>query len=97
MLNFNEKIALKMSRAKEVSWGEKPRLHTMVEKLAAKAGVPKPKIYIVPGETPNAFASGCNFDNAAIAVTDGLLRVLYPEQREVFLTRELALIKKLAA
>jgi len=97
MLNLIEKNDLKMDRAKEVSWCEKPRLHTMVEKLAAKAGVPKPKIYIVSGKTPNVFASGCNFDNTAIAVTEGFLRVLYPEQREVSLTQELARIKKLAA
>ena len=97
MSNFNEKIDPEMSRTKEVSWNEKPRLHTMVEKLAAKAGVPKPRIYIVPSETPKAFATGCNFDNAAITVTEGFLRVLYPEQREGFLAQELASIKKLAA
>ena len=97
MITFNEKNALKMSRAKEVSWGEKPRLHTMVEKLAAKAGIPKPRIYIIPDETPNAFAIGDNFDNTAIIVTEGFLRVLFLEQREVLLTRELARIKKLAA
>jgi heat shock protein HtpX len=97
MLNSNEKIDLEDNLAKEVSWNEKPRLHTMIEKLAAKEEIPKPRIFIVPGVTPKAFASGCDFDNTAITVTEGFLRVLYPEQREVLLSQELASIKKLAA
>jgi len=82
-----------MNLAKEVSWCEKPRLHTMVEKLATKAGVPKPSIYVVPGETPNAFAAHNNPDKASITVTEGLLTKLFPEQRKVLLTREFDRIK----
>ncbi len=66
---FSDKIALKMSGAQEVSENEAPDLHQMVQKLAMQAGVPKPRVYIIPQDTPNAFATGRNPEHAAVAVT----------------------------
>lgn len=64
---FSDKMALKMSRARQVSRAEAHELHSMVEHLAAKAQLPKPGIYIMPGDTPNAFATGRNPDHAAVS------------------------------
>lgn len=90
---FSDKMALKMSRARQVSRAEAHELHSMVEHLAAKAQLPKPGIYIVPGDTPNAFATGRNPDHAAVAVTEGLLRLLNRDELEGVLAHELAHIK----
>jgi heat shock protein HtpX len=90
---FSDKLALKMSRAKEANNFEAPELHTMVEDLAARANLPKPRIYIMPGDTPNAFATGRNPDHAAVAVTEGLLRLLKRDELEGVLAHELAHIK----
>jgi heat shock protein HtpX len=90
---FSDKLALKMSRAKEANNSEAPELHTMVEDLAARANLPKPRIYIMPGDTPNAFATGRNPDHAAVAVTEGLLRLLKRDELEGVLAHELAHIK----
>ncbi len=90
---FSDKIALAMSGAKEVSANEAPELHQMVEKLSVQAGLPKPRVYIIPQETPNAFATGRNPEHAAVAVTEGISRILKPAELEGVLAHELAHIK----
>src|SRR4030042_7031674 len=66
---FSDKIVLKMYGAQEVSPAEAPELHRMVEDLAREAGIPKPKVYIIPDDSPNAFATGRNPEHAAVAAT----------------------------
>ena len=90
---FSDKIALAMSGAKEISVDQAPDLHQMVEKLSVQAGLPKPRVYIIPQDTPNAFATGRNPEHAAVAVTEGILRILKPEELEGVLAHELAHIK----
>ena len=90
---FSDKMALKMSRAREASNSDAPELHAMVEYLATKAKLPKPRVYIMPGDTPNAFATGRNPEHAAVAVTEGLLRLLNRDELEGVLAHELAHIK----
>jgi heat shock protein HtpX len=90
---FSGPMALKMSRAVEVGEAEEPELHRMIEVLARRAGVPKPKVYITPAEQPNAFATGRNPAHAAIAVTKGITRALPPRELEGVLAHEMAHIK----
>ncbi len=90
---FSGKMALKMSRAVEVSQAEEPELHRMIATLAERAGVPKPGVYITPAEQPNAFATGRNPKHAAIAVTQGIQRSLSPRELEGVLAHEMAHIK----
>ena len=90
---FSDKIALNMSGAQEVSVNEAPDLHHMVEKLAVQAGIPKPRVYIIPQDTPNAFATGRNPEHAAVAVTEGILRILRPEELEGVLAHELGHVR----
>jgi heat shock protein HtpX len=90
---FSDKIALKMSGAEEVTVEQAPDLHRAVERLAAQAGLPKPRVYVIPQDTPNAFATGRNPEHAAVAVTEGILRLLKPEELEGVLAHELAHIK----
>lgn len=90
---FSDKIALAMTGAQEVSVHEAPDLHRMVERLAMQAGLPKPRVYIIPQDTPNAFATGRNPDHAAVAVTQGILHLLSPAELEGVLAHELAHIK----
>jgi heat shock protein HtpX len=90
---FSDKMALAMSRAREVSVQDAPDLHGLVASLASRAGLPKPRVYIIPGETPNAFATGRNPEHAAVAVTQGLLRLLNRDELEGVLAHELAHIK----
>lgn len=90
---FSDKIALAMTGAQEVSVHEAPDLHQMVEKLAMQAGIPKPRVYIIPQDTPNAFATGRNPEHAAVAVTQGILHLLSPAELEGVLAHELAHIK----
>lgn len=90
---FSDKMALKMSRARQVSKIEAPELHALVEKLASRAGLPLPGVYIMPGDTPNAFATGRNPEHAAVAVTEGLLRLLNQDELEGVLAHELAHIQ----
>ena len=87
---YSDKIVLRMYKAREVSTSEAPMLHAAVEELAAKAGIPKPKVCIVPDQTPNAFATGRNPENAVVAVTEGILRVLNPEELRGVLAHEIA-------
>ena len=90
---FSDKIALAMSGAKEVSIHEAPELHQMVERLAVQAGLPKPRLYIIPQDTPNAFATGRNPEHSAVAVTEGILRILKPAELEGVLAHELSHIR----
>lgn len=90
---FSGKIALKMSKAVEVSDAEAPELHRMIATLAQRAGVPKPKVYVTPAEQPNAFATGRNPKHAAIAVTAGIQRALSQRELEGVLAHEMAHIK----
>lgn len=90
---FSDKIALSMSRAQEVSVAEAPDLHRAVEFLAQRAGLPKPRVYVIPDHAPNAFATGRNPQHSAVAVTQGILQLLDREELEGVLAHELAHIK----
>jgi heat shock protein HtpX len=90
---FSDKIALAMSGAQEVTLDQAPDLHRTVERLCVQAGLPKPRVYMIPQDTPNAFATGRNPEHAAVAVTEGILRLLRPEELEGVLAHELAHIK----
>ena len=90
---FSDKIVLRMYKAQEVSESEAPDLYRIVKDLAMKAGLPMPKVYIVPGDTPNAFATGRNEHHAVVAVTEGILRMLNRDELEGVLAHELTHIK----
>ncbi|WP_456434494.1 zinc metalloprotease HtpX [Thermosulfuriphilus sp.] len=90
---FSDKLALAMSGARPVSATQAPELHAIVEKLARSAGIPKPRVYIIPTQTPNAFATGRNPSHAAVAVTEGILQILNWDELEGVLAHELAHIK----
>jgi len=89
----SDKMALAMNRAREVSEAEAPELHQIVAQLASRAGIPKPRVYIVDNPTPNAFATGRNPEHAAVAVTTGILQVLNREELAGVLGHELGHIK----
>src|SRR5664279_2052976 len=86
---FSDKIALKMYRAQPVTREQLPRAYEVVERLAAKDGLPMPKIYVIPSESPNAFATGRNPQHASVAVTHGILGLLTDEELEGVLAHEL--------
>jgi len=90
---FSDKIVLRMYRAQEVTPQQAPELHRMVQDLAMKAGLPMPRLYIIPGDTPNAFATGRNEKHAVVAVTEGILRILSREELEGVISHELSHIK----
>lgn len=90
---FSDKMALAMSRAREASEQEAPDLHHMVNYLASRAQLPKPRVYIINDHTPNAFATGRNPQHAAVAVTSGLMQLLSRDELEGVLAHELAHIK----
>ncbi len=90
---FSDKIVLSMYRATEVSESQAPELYTIVKTLALRAGLPMPRIYIVPGDTPNAFATGRNEKHAVVAVTEGILRLLNSDELEGVIAHELTHIK----
>ncbi len=97
-LNFfaywnSDKMALAMNKAREVPETEAPDLHQLVARLAARAGLPKPKVYVVDNPTPNAFATGRNPEHAAVAVTTGIMQALNREELEGVLAHELGHIK----
>ena len=85
----SDKIVLSMYRARELAPEEAPYLHKIVEELAHNAGIPKPRICVVPEEAPNAFATGRNPENAVVAVTDGIMRLLSPEELRGVLAHEI--------
>ncbi|MBU1170894.1 MAG: zinc metalloprotease HtpX [Proteobacteria bacterium] len=90
---FSDKMVLRMYRAEEVSPTQAPDLYDMVGELAQKAGLPMPKVYIIPQEQPNAFATGRNPQNAVVAVTQGLLKLMSKEEIKGVLAHELGHIK----
>ncbi|MGQ9463761.1 MAG: zinc metalloprotease HtpX [Candidatus Fervidibacter sp.] len=90
---FSDRIVLAMYSAREVSEWEAPELHSIVNRLAQRAGIPKPRVYIIPTETPNAFATGRSPNHAAVAVTEGILRLLNRDELEGVIGHELAHIK----
>jgi heat shock protein HtpX len=90
---FSDKIALKASRARPLEQHEAPELHRIVEELAGRAGVPVPRVYLIPSEQPNAFATGRNPKHSAVAVTEGLLRSMPIDQVRAVLAHEFAHIR----
>lgn len=90
---FSDKIVLKMYGAREVSEQEQPAFYGMVRRLAIQAGLPMPKVYIIPDDSPNAFATGRNPDHAAVAATEGILRILSTEELEGVMAHELGHVK----
>ncbi len=90
---FSDKLALKMSGAREVSEADQPELHRMVADLAARANIPKPRVYIINSEAPNAFATGRNPKHGAVAVTSGIARLLTRDELAGVIAHELAHIK----
>ena len=86
---YSDKIVLSAYRAKEVSPSEAPGLHRMVEELAKAAGIPKPRVCLIPEAAPNAFATGRNPERAVVAVTEGLLRLMSPEELRGVLAHEI--------
>ena len=92
---YGDRIVLASTRAKEVSKEEQPRLHNIVEGLAIAAGVPKPRIWIVPDTDPNAFATGRDAATASIAVTEGLLGKLSRDELQAVVAHEVAHIRNL--
>ncbi len=90
---FSDKIALAAMRGQEVDEKTAPDLHRMIQRLSQNAGLPMPRVYICPHEAPNAFATGRNPKNAAVAVTRGALQVLSYEELEGVMAHELAHVK----
>jgi len=90
---FSDKIVLRMYGAKEVSQGEAPELYQIVGELTNKASLPMPKVYIIDNDTPNAFATGRNPEHAAVAVTNGILRILSREELMGVIGHELSHIQ----
>ncbi|MDR1360206.1 MAG: zinc metalloprotease HtpX [Deltaproteobacteria bacterium] len=87
---YSDKIVLRMYKARELSPSEAPFVHRLVEELAAKAGIPKPRICIVPDAAPNAFATGRNPEHAVVAVTEGLVRLLDANELRGVLAHEIS-------
>jgi heat shock protein HtpX len=90
---FSDKIVLKMYGAQEIGEQDHPVFYGMVRRLALQAGLPMPKVYIIPDDSPNAFATGRNPEHAAVAATQGVLRILSPEELEGVMAHELAHVK----
>lgn len=87
---FSDRIVLAMYRAQPVDEARAPGLYAIVRRLATRSGIPMPRVYVLPVETPNAFATGRNPQHAAVAVTEGIMRVLDDEELEGVLAHELA-------
>ena len=90
---FSDRIALAMNGAKPVTREELPEVYEIVERLTRKEGMPMPRIFLIPSDAPNAFATGRNPEHAAVAVTEGILRILDRRQLEGVLAHELAHVK----
>lgn len=90
---YSDKLALAMYRAQPVTRAELPRAYEVVERLTAKQGLPMPKIYVLPTESPNAFATGRNPQHASVAVTRGILELLDDEELEGVLAHELGHVR----
>ncbi len=90
---YSDKIAIKMTGSYPVSESEAPELYEMVRRLSKRAGLPMPRLYVTPSDQPNAFATGRNPAHSAVAVTEGLMRLLNRSEVEGVLAHELAHIK----
>jgi heat shock protein HtpX len=90
---FSDKIALMSSGAQAVSREQLPRLYTVMERLAQKAGLPLPKLYVIPEAAPNAFATGRNPSHASVAVTQGLLQLMNDDELEGVIAHELSHVR----
>ncbi len=90
---YSDKIALAMYRAQPVTREQLPRLYEIMERLAPKMGIPMPKLYVIPTESPNAFATGRNPQHASVAVTHGILNLLNDEEMEGVLAHELGHVR----
>jgi heat shock protein HtpX len=90
---FSDKIVLKMYGAQEITANDDPELYGIVRDLTVRAGLPMPKVYIIPEETPNAFATGRNPEHAAVAVTQGIRRILNKRELSGVLGHELSHVK----
>jgi heat shock protein HtpX len=90
---FSDKIVLAMYGAKEVTEADSPEFFSLVRQLAARAGLPMPRVYIIPSDTPNAFATGRNPEHAAVAATTGILHILSREELMGVMAHELSHVK----
>ena len=86
---YSDKIVLRMYKATELSPGDAPLIHDVVQEMAARAGISKPRIFLIPQDSPNAFATGRNPENAVVAVTRGIVNILNPDELRGVLAHEL--------
>jgi heat shock protein HtpX len=90
---WSDRIVLWMYGAQPVSEAQAPEFHALVRRLAQRAGLPMPKVYVIPTDTPNAFATGRNPQHAAVAATEGILRILTPDELEGVMAHELGHVR----
>jgi heat shock protein HtpX len=90
---YSDKIVLRMFKAREATPNQAPELYGLVQDLANRAGLPTPRVYIIPQDSPNAFATGRNPENAVVAVTEGLLKIMNRDELAGVLAHELAHVK----
>jgi heat shock protein HtpX len=90
---FSDKIALSMYGAKQVSRDEAPQLFAIIEGLIARAGLPMPRVYVIPSDSPNAFATGRDPQHSAVAVTQGIMGILNRDELEGVIAHELAHVR----
>jgi heat shock protein HtpX len=90
---YSDKLVLKMYRAREVTPGQAPELYETVQRLTQRAGLPMPRLFVIPQQTPNAFATGRNPEHAVVAVTEGLLSIMEHDEVAGVLAHELAHVK----
>ncbi len=90
---FSDRIVLSMYKAKEVEPKDAPSLHRIVEELSSRAGIPKPRVYVMPEQSPNAFATGRNPRHGVVAVTEGIMQLLSPDELKGVLAHEMGHIK----
>jgi heat shock protein HtpX len=90
---FSDKIVLRMYRAEEATEQDAPELYSVVRELAGRAGLPMPKVYVIPSDAPNAFATGRNPNHAAVAATSGIVRLLSREELAGVMAHELAHVR----
>jgi heat shock protein HtpX len=90
---FSDRIVLAMYRAQPIEESQAPDLYRVVRRLTSKAGIPMPRVYLIPSDTPNAFATGRSPEHAAVAVTEGIMRMLDEDELEGVLAHELSHVK----
>jgi len=90
---WSDRVVLWMYGAQEVTEAQAPQFHALVRRLAQRAGLPMPKVYIIPTDSPNAFATGRNPQHAAVAATEGILRILSPDELEGVMAHELGHVR----